>query len=457
MVMEMRSRTPSSTGLAFESSIASAGWAQLPPWLKDLKESALQRHQQLGLPTRRQESWRFVDLSPLTDRAYAPLSGSLPTLPPQALEAFLHPESNEFRLVFLNGRYVPTLSSVASLPPGAIITELSQAISEYPELVQPYLDTEIGPESMDTFHDLNTAAFEHGVFMYLPDNTVLETPIQIMFVIHNLQEAPLAVYPRGLFIIGQSAQVTVTTTYLGLPESEHYLNNSVFQWILKENAQLNWMILQTESPNSVHLASTALNLAQDSQANIFTTTFGGQLSRQNLHVRLLGDNAHCALNGLSVLNGTSQGHDRTQIDHVSPHCCSEQLYKSILADQSRSEFDGTIVIHRGAALSQADQLNRTLLLSDEAKVHTRPQLRIDNDDVKCSHGATVGQLNEDELFYLASRGLSEQLSRTLLTLGFAGEIIEKIPVQSMQQHLRALVSQQLNASETKQTLKTGGS
>ncbi len=433
----------------FREQLSQASLADLQiqaDWLAERKEAARQHFESSGLPNRREEAWRFVDFSVLGNQPFQLLSKQpVPDLSQEIVQPYFNVESSTSRLVFINGQFSPAYSNLINLPEGVIVSELLQGLHQYGERFAQYLGART-PADSDPFAQLNTALFESGALIYIPDHLVLEQPIQLLFLTKVVSGLPGAAVPRNLLVLGSHTKVTVTMEYVGLDGSETaYLNNSMTELYLAEGAQLSLIDVQAEGESGFQMSNTRAYLADQSTADIFSISLGGQLSRHNIEVQLQGEQALSRIYGLAILNGAIQIHDRTMVDHQAPHARSEQLYKGIIDDSARSEFDGTIQIQKNASQSDATQLNRNLLLSNEARVFTRPQLRIDTDDVKCAHGATVGQLEEEHLFYLASRGLSAEVARSILTYGFAEEIIEKIAVPSLQERLNQQIRRRLQS------------
>lgn len=454
MMTQLRSRPQTLYEKTFRSNLPALQQEDLqePAWLRSVRQTALKRFETLGFPTRRMEAWRFIDLSPILDQAFEPFSPEVqPVVTENAIESYLSDEAGKARLVFINGYFSPERSFVGNLPQGVVLTSIRKALDTHASLLQDVLERGMTEES-DAFVALNTSVFQDGAFVYVPDGIILETPVQVLFLTQGDGHQPQAAYTQNLFVSGKNARLNVVSSFIGLGNVEdRYLNNAVTTLFAGEGSALEYTHIQSEGRNAHQIAASKAYLQTGSEATLSSLSFGGKLSRHHLEVRFQGEDARCFLNGLSVLNGASEVHDHTVIDHARPGCTSHQLYKGILDGNARSEFEGTIVIRKDATLSDAAQLNRNLLLSDGARVFTRPQLKIDNDDVKCSHGATVGQLEEEELFYLASRGLPADVARSVLTLGFADEIIEKVSLPSVKAQLTRMAHAQLRQSVSTQS------
>lgn len=415
---------------------------QAPAWWNTVQQAAWEQFEAAGFPTRRMEAWRYADLRPMLALNFQPFPAETRAFPHEAVASYLYAEAAHSRLVFYNGHFSPEASSFVSLPDGVVVTTLQQALGTHADLIQRHLTQHTSVDT-DAFTLLNTAMAAAGVFVYVPRDVAVETPLHVLFVTQSDSETPQVAYPRSLVIVEAEAKLTMITSFVGFGEHP-YLNNAVMDLHVGPHADLNYTHLQSESRHAYAMARTRVTLTEHSRASLASFAFGGRLTRHAVDVRFEGEHAHCMLNGLAVLKGQSQVLDHTMMAHTTAKGTSNQLYKGILGDRARSEFYGMIQIARDAAQTNAAQMNRNLLLSDDARVVTRPQLRIDNEDVKCTHGATIGHLEEDQLFYLQSRGIPLQTARHVLTLGFAGEIIAQIPVPSAQAHLAALVAESLH-------------
>lgn len=393
-------------------------------WLQDIRLQALSRFETLDFPTRRLEAWKYINIRPLLSEAFQPHTAAMPISEAQLGEHLLGQNPAEvIRLVFLNGRYDEALSTQAALPAGVVITNLKNAIELHPELVQSHFAKGLENEP-DAFVALNTALFEDGAFVSVPENTIVEPLVQVLFLTTGGAE-PRAAYLRNLIAVEKQAQVNLVIEHIGVGDGL-YLNNSVQEFVLAEGAQAECSLVLSEATQGWHLTASRNRVAADAKLSLSTVTLSGQTARHSVSTLLQGEKAEVHLNGLDVLTDSSEIYHQTVTEHWVPNCHSNQFYKGILDDAGKSEFNGMVFVAAGANGTDSQQLNKNLLLSDDAKVWTRPQLQINADDVKCAHGATVGQLDENQLFYLASRGLSRELAQSLLTYGFAEEIIQRI-------------------------------
>jgi Fe-S cluster assembly protein SufD len=410
-----------------------------------LRQAAFARFTELGLPTTQDEDWKYTSLAPLTQIQFAPPAEvKPPTLEQLKRLAGDSPEDGGPRLVFVDGRYRPELSSRGTSTGGAFIGGLSTAHSQQPELVERELARHADYQR-DALTALNTAFIEDGAFIHLPAGTLLQAPIHLLFVSSAPGKATLS-QPRNLIVLGAGSQATVVETYAGFGDGV-YFTNAVTEIVLGDNAHLDHYKLQEESARAFHIALTQVHHGRDSRFSSHSVALGAALARNDLRVLFAREGSECTLNGLYMATGKQHLDNRTLIDHKSPRCTSRELYKGVLDGQSRGVFSGRVLVRHDAQKTDASQTNKNLLLSDEALVDTKPQLEIFADDVKCAHGAAVGQLDEDALFYLRSRGISQEASKSLLTYAFASEMVNLIPLTPLRARVRELVTSRLPESE----------
>lgn len=420
-------------------------------WLGRLRESAFDRFEQLGFPTTDEEEWKYTNVAPIAKRKFA-----LPSLEPQAgglpldaaqLEPFLYEEARQSRLVFVNGIYRAELSSQDALPEGLIAASLYDALhGDFAEILREQL-ARSADYNKNAFTVLNTAFINGGAFVFIPKGVRVESPIHLLFLsTGQTAEEPTASFPRVLVVAAEGSEATIIESHASVEEDAVYWTNAVVEIVLADNARLEHYKLQRESQQAFHTATTVAELGRSSSFNSTTITMGSALARHDINIILDHEGAECWVDGLYVVGHGQHADTHSVIDHRKAHCTSHQLYKGILDGKSRAVFNGKVFVREGAQKTDAMQTNRNLLLSDEARVDTKPQLEIFADDVKCAHGATVGQLEEEELFYLISRGLRPELARNLLTYGFAEEVINKISVESIRAQLDEAVLNRLHAS-----------
>jgi Fe-S cluster assembly protein SufD len=418
-----------------------------PAWFARLRESALDRFEQLGFPSVKEEEWKYTNVAPITKLAFNPVLGSVgaEALKTSAgLARFSYPESQASQLVFLNGALRNDLSSLAGLPAGVVAIDLAEAIGDkkYGELIREHLAL-AADYNANAFAALNTAFVSSGAFILIRKGTELEFPLHLNFISDPSGPAP-ASFPRVLIISEENSNATVIESYAGTSDAA-YFTNAVVEIVLKDGAHLEHYKVQREGPDAYHIATTSADLGANSSYDSTTINFGALLSRHDIHVKMGHEGAECRVDGLYVVSSNQHTDTHSVIDHQQPHCTSHQLYKGILDGKSRAVFNGKIFVRHGAQKTDAMQTNKNLLLSDEARVDTKPQLEILADDVKCAHGAAVGQLDDDELFYLEARGIHPELAKNLLTYGFAEEVIGKIKVDSIRHQLDEAVLNRINA------------
>lgn len=393
-------------------------------WLEQLRDRAAEQVRQLTLPTNRDEEWRFTDLSSLQQVNFQPPDRN-PTLAASDIAALTLPEAEHSRLVFVNGIYVPHLSAVAHLPAGLFVGHLAQLLPEYRDQLREYLDHQQG----EVFTALNTAGFLDAAVVWVPKNQVVKPPVHLLFV-STAVETSIISQPRCLVVAEASSALTLVEDYVGVGEGVYFTNAVTELWV-RENAQINHTRAQRDSRVAFHVGKTAIAQARDSRYTCNAISVGAKLSRHNLNVTLTGEQTETVLNGLTLAAGTQLADTHSAIAFTQPHGVSRQLHKCIIIDRAHAVFNGKVFVPKAAQLTDAGQLNRNLLLSPKARVDTKPQLEIVADNVKCTHGATVGQLDTEEVFYLQSRGLDLASACNLLVQAFAAEVIDQVPVASL--------------------------
>ncbi len=434
------------TWLAAELARSAAEGPAGPGFLAGLRREAAESFGALGLPTTSQEEWRFTNLAALAKsrfvRAGAPAAG-LRALP--AREAVLaHAFEVGHRLVFVDGRFSLELSALGGLPPGVVVDRLASVLAREPERLEAHLGRHARHRE-HPFVALNTALFTDGAYIELPPSVVVEAPIQILHVLSGAGGA-LATFPRNLIVAGANSQAVVIETFVGLA-AQADLTCAVTEVVLGEGAVLDHSKVQKESTAAFHLATLQFYHQRASTLVSQSISTGGALVRNDVNAVLDGEGVDCTLNGLYVLRGTQFLDNHMRVDHLQPHCASHEMFKGILDERSRAVFNGRIFVAKGAQKTDAKQSSRNLLLSREAMVNANPQLEIFADDVKCTHGSTVGELDEDAVFYLRSRGIGLEAARSLLTYAFASDIIERIRVEPVRNELTEFLFERLPRGE----------
>ena len=405
-------------------------------WVKEIRDRATARVQALAMPSTRDEEWRFTDLSDLLNVRFQAGSEQAPTLSFDVIQSFILPEAVNSRLVFVDGHYDPALSGVDDLPDGVIVTSLAigaELLSDLPS----YLAKQQGAE--ETFTALNTASLTDGALVWVQKNQAIAAPIQLLYVSTATQ--PKIAHPRCIVIAEPGSKLTLIEEYVTLYDGA-YLTNSVTEIWVGDNAEVNHARIQRDSDAAFHIGKTAVSQARDSRYTCNAVSLGAKLSRHNLEVHHTGEQTETTLNGLTIINGEQVADTHSTIAYTHPHGSSKQIHKCIVDDRAHAVFNGKVFVPKAAQLTDAKQLSSNLLLSPKARVDTKPQLEITADNVKCTHGATVSQLDSDEVFYLQSRGIDEDSARKLLTYAFAYEVIHEISVASLREKLAAIVREQ---------------
>ncbi len=410
-------------------------------WLQEIKESAKNWVRHSILPTTRDEEWRFTDLSALKQINFnVDMPNDVETLHVTSLR-----EAENSRLVFVNGIYAAELSSVAGLPEGVIVTNLSNLPAAYTERAKEYFAQAEG--ALEVFTALNTALMQDAAVIWVAKNVAVETPIHLVYM--TAGKEPVISQPRCLVVAEAGSEVTFVEEFIdhrGTEDTEEegkrgYLANAVTEIWISDNASVNHTRIQRDSNEAFHIGKTAVTQARCSRYTCNVLAFGAKLSRHNLEILQTGEQTETTLNGLVMVRGEQVADMHSAIALNHPHGVSKQLQKNIVGDRAHAVFNGKVFVPKPAQLTNAAQLNRNLMLSPKARVDTKPQLEITADNVKCAHGATVSQLEDDEIFYLQSRGINEHDSRQLLVNAFATEIINYIPVASLRDNLLNFVQQ----------------
>lgn len=411
------------------------------PWVAEARQSAFARFAVKGFPTRREEEWKYTDVSVLAKRA----SLAPDHIPPDpsseaALYAWTLSQQGIHLMVFVNGHYSEELSMPGKLAPGVQLLNLADMLDEGAELPRPFFEAQ---REHTIFAALNNAFATDGAVLSLAPGTLLEEPIYLLFIASG---HGVATYPRNIVVAGEGARATLIEHYTGTLES-HNFTDVVTQISLGAGAEIRHYKLLQEGIAAYHIAGIHAEQAADSRFTSHSFALGGHLGRNDITSRLLDTGCHCTLNGLYLLDGKQHMDHHTRIDHLAPEGTSREYFRGVLDGASRGVFNGKVIVHPGAVRTDAHQSNRNLLLSRLAEIDTKPQLEIFADDVKCTHGATVGQLDDDALFYLRSRGIDADLARSMLIYGFANEMIEKVDVPALRARIEHLVLDRLPQGE----------
>ena len=391
------------------------------PWLGALRRHAIERFAETGLPNSRMEDWRFTDLRRMARTTFADAQpGPAPDLDwiaPWYLDGPCH------RLVFANGRFVSRHSDIGALPPGVRLQSLADAVADESGFMEP--DFARGSERDDgSLVDLNTAMMRDGLVLHLDRGVALDAPVQLVHVAVAAND-PIALHPRVMVVAEDGSRASVFETFLGVG-NRPYWTNAVAEIIVGRNSEITHLKLQQESAAGYHTGFNRVTVDQGGSYSGFVMSLGARLARTEIRVSLDGEHATCRIDGAAVLRDRQHGDVTTEIDHRVANGRSRQTFKNVLDGRSRSVFQGRVVVQKDAQKTDAGQSNRNLLLSPGAEADSKPELRIFADDVKCSHGATVGELDKDALFYLQSRGIAAEEARGLLIEGFVAELIDSV-------------------------------
>jgi Fe-S cluster assembly protein SufD len=416
--------------------------AESPGWLDQMRRAASDRFAAVGFPSSRDEEWRFTPVAPI-----AKVSWSEPSPPaPGSLEQlkhhlFGHPEW--IRLVFVNGFFQPHLSSAERLPQGLRVGSLRDALRD--GTLDDRHFGRLAPLESNSFSALNTARFRDGGWVHVTAGSDLADPVHLLFVTTEDAEQS-AIHPRNLILVEHGARASFIESYVTTGSVGRYWTNALTEVVVEANCWVEHTRIQRESERAYHIGGTFVAQDRDSHYRSFTLAMGGALARHNLQARLNDQNVETLLYGLYLTRGTQLVDNHTAIHHDQPNCRSWEVYKGILDDRSRAVFNGKVFVRPEAQKTDAKQTNRNLLLSDGARVDTKPQLEIFADDVKCTHGATVGRLDDIALFYARSRGVPAQEAQRLLTYAFAAEVIGEVALEPVRVELERLLRERLGAA-----------
>lgn len=415
-----------------------------PEWLLALRRAGLARFSDLGIPTLAHEDWRFTNLAPLTKLPLEPLFETAVTPEVEALlAAQTFTRLPGTRLVFINGQFSVALSRLGELPTGVRVTNLASALKIDPDFVKAQLGANATIET-NPFTALNQAFFLDGGFVHVPAGLAVAEPVQFIHI-STARRAGATIQPRNLIVAEANSKLTVVESYLAVNNTA-YFTNPVTELVAGENATVEFVKYQAEAADAFHIGMIGAHLGRASNVRIHSFALGAKLSRTNIRTNLAGESLECILNGLYLTGGEQLADHHMIVEHAQPHCASHEYFNGILDDKSKGVFHGRILVREIAQKTDAKQTNKNLLLSDDATADTKPQLEIYADDVKCTHGATIGQLNQESIFYLRSRGIGTETARRMLIHAFAGEIIERVQCDAAREELDKVVWDRLEAN-----------
>jgi len=408
--------------------------------LAELRASAHARFAELGYPTTKMEGWQSTNLKPIAKTDFRAAAEA--TVDRADIERYLYEDCTQ--LVFVNGRYSAELSNIGDLPEGVVVSDLASAWGTHGEVLDAHLGRTAKIDE-HAFVALNTAMHRDGVFIHIPKNTVVEKPINLVLV-GKPEAEPVAFFPRLLFVAEQSSQCTIFEQHVTVGEGA-YFTCPVLEIVGHANSNVDHYKLQRESKEAFHMSTLQLWQDNDSDVSSHCLSWGGAIVRNDVNAVLDGEGVETTLNGLYMVEGKQLVDNHMRVEHAKPNCNSHELYKGILEGEARAVFTGRIYVHEDAQKTDAKQTNRNLVLSDSALCNSQPQLEIFADDVKCTHGSTVGQLDDTAIFYLRSRGIGEEAARSLLTYAFASDIVQRIKVAAVRQDLEEFLFRRLPKGE----------
>jgi Fe-S cluster assembly protein SufD len=404
------------------------------------RKEALSNFSKLEFPTTKDEEWKYTSIAPILKYNFIP-SFEKRTIKKEFIKSLLFDEMEHSLIVFINGRYSEGNSILLNLPEGVIVGSIAEEIKNKNEVLLKYFG-KYADHQNQIFTALSTAYTEDGAFIYIPAEKIVEEPIHIIFITDSSNEKVLT-QPRNLFIAEKNSQVTIIEHYVSIDQGI-YFTNAVTEIVAEENAVVDHIKLQEESKKAFHIARMEVDQEKNSNFSSHLISTGAELTRNDFNARFNDEGGECTLNGLYMIDSNQLFDAHTLMDHAKPHCNSHEHYKGILDDKSRGVFNGKVIVRQDAQKTNAFQENNNILLSDNAMVNTKPQLEIFADDVKCSHGATIGQMDDEAKFYLKSRGIGEEASKRILLHAFASDVVTSIKIESVRNYIEEIITKKFN-------------
>ena len=405
-------------------------------WFSEQRQSALSLFKESGFPSSRQENWKYTDTRPIAKKEFSHSNEASVSISSDEIDAVRFQGLDCYELVFINGIYSKDHSRIEGLPENIVIENMAAALAKDSELLEKHL-AQYADNKVSPFTALNTAFIQHGTYINVPKNTAIDKPINILYLSKN-SDQPFASHPRNLIVMGEQSEATLIESYIGLDDA-NYFTNAVTEVSLSASAILKHYKIQQESLNAYHIGNLNVMQGKDSRFESNSISLGGSLVRNDIHGQLAAEGASIVMNGLYMTTDKQHVDNHTRVDHLKPNTFSTENYRGVLNGKSRAVFNGKVVVHPQAQKIEAHQNNANLLLSDDAEIDTKPELEIYADDVKCSHGATVGQLDQDMMFYLRSRAIDEDTAKSLLTYAFADEVLKDISFAPVKNRLEYLI------------------
>lgn len=408
--------------------------------LHQLRKNAINYFEKLNFPTLKDEEWRYTDITSLLNHNFSS-DYNKTKVSPKVISKFLFDKLEHSLLVFVNGSYSAELSKLIDIPKGVRVESIAEALKNNNPIVKKHLGSYAKNENF-FFTTLSSAFIKDGAFVYVPDGIVVEDPIHIIFYT-KAKDKKVLTQPRNLFVAGKNSQVTIIEHYVS-DDEQVYFTNAVTEIVADEGAVVDHTKLQEESSKAFHIARMEVDQERSSNFASHLISLGAEISRNDFNARFNDEGGECMLNGLFMINNEQLFDTHTMIDHAKPYCNSYEHYKGILQDKARGVFNGKVMVRQDAQKTNAFQENNTILLSDEAIMNTKPQLEIFADDVKCSHGATIGKLNDEAKFYLKSRGIGEESATAILIHAFASDVITSIKIPALRDYLEEIITKRFN-------------
>jgi Fe-S cluster assembly protein SufD len=408
-------------------------------WLRELREGGFARFCETGFPTTHDEDWRFTNVSAIAKTSFRLAEKGDFTVSERELEPYRFAGA-ACQLVFVDGHFAPELSRISNLPPGLEVGGLAEKIEKDPRSVEQHLGRYLNTQR-DAFAALNAAFLNDGAYVHIQRRAVIEQPVHLLYVSAN-ENGPVMSHPRNLIVAERESQAAIIEDYVSLRDGSAFCNTAT-ELVAGDAAVISHYMIERENREAFNISTLRIEQGRGANVASHSILLGGALVRNNVHPVLAGEGAECLINGLFLGSERQHLDNYMLVEHASAHCASRQFYNGILDGQAHGVFHGRIIVHKIAQKTDAKQTNRNLLLSDDARIDTKPQLEIYADDVKCTHGATIGQIEEGALFYLRSRGIDEASARRLLLHAFASECLDRMKQQPVRDYIEALISQNL--------------
>jgi Fe-S cluster assembly protein SufD len=432
--MDLKEKLVSSF-IAFENQV------NIDSYVHDIRTEAIKNFENIGFPTKKNESWKYTSLKQILDTDYSIFPSENTALDYSKIKKYLIDDIDSYKIIFVDGKYSSHLSETTH--EGMDICLMSSALNKpkYAAVIENYFNKAI---KKDGISDLNTAFSSEGAFIHIPKNKLVEKPIQIIHFSSG-NESSLMLQPRNLIIVDENSQLQIIERHQNLTENE-VLTNSVTEVFVNSKSIVDYYKIQNDNKQASLIDTTSIVQENNSICTLHTFSFGGKLTRNNLTFSQKGEHIESIMKGITIIEGKQHVDHNTLVNHIKPNCESHQDYKGIYDDRSTGVFNGTVVVEKEAQKTNAFQANNNILLSDKASINTKPQLEIFADDVKCSHGCTIGQLDKNALFYLKSRGIPEKEAKALLMYGFANNVLESVRIPELKNRITNLIANKLGVN-----------